>query len=555
MLVKPDSAFNNLNAGTSLTAPFMSSAGLVKNAATGALSGGNQASLTADVSGTLPIANGGTNATSFTQGSVLFMGASGFAEDNTNLFWDDSTDTLTIGNAGNTIATFRSAAGGFSAINFYSDDATETAVKVHGLTGQSGALTVWVNDINTELASVSASGAGSFASLSAADLTALQTGVALYAGLGGRLYSVINPSDPDSGFGKFYVWGSGAGNPDWTTTQYPTTLAVGDLLYASATDKVDRLADVATGQVLVSGGVNTAPAWSASPSLTDITAATFTTTGTNSHLKGNANPALFAASAVNTYTTAVIRGAASQSANLTEWQDSGSNVLSSVGPDGRVVLGPTLDAATGNEYGMQINTTVNKATSGTAYGLQINVTDTASPGALYPLEVNSGGSYKLRVDEYGYVYASSFYFNSSAIYFINAQYLSTIGGYLFRYGTNVTSGNCYSFEPTNGTEAMTASSGTQAFVQLAPIYNQSGTAAGTDLLVNRTETAVGSGAQLLMDLQVGSTSKFNVANDGGVFVPAIKSGATQGGAGAAAGELWKTASHATLPDNVVMIGV
>lgn len=35
----------------------------------------------------------------------------------------------------------------------------------------------------------------------------------------------------------------------------------------------------------------------------------------------------------------------------------------------------------------------------------------------------------------------------------------------------------------------------------------------------------------------------------------IKSGATQAGAGAAANEVWKTASHATLPDNVLMIGV
>lgn len=35
----------------------------------------------------------------------------------------------------------------------------------------------------------------------------------------------------------------------------------------------------------------------------------------------------------------------------------------------------------------------------------------------------------------------------------------------------------------------------------------------------------------------------------------MKSGATQAGASASAGELWKTASHATLPDNVVMIGV
>ena len=38
-------------------------------------------------------------------------------------------------------------------------------------------------------------------------------------------------------------------------------------------------------------------------------------------------------------------------------------------------------------------------------------------------------------------------------------------------------------------------------------------------------------------------------------ISTIKSGATQVGAGAAAGEVWKTASHATLPDDVLMIGV
>ncbi len=43
--------------------------------------------------------------------------------------------------------------------------------------------------------------------------------------------------------------------------------------------------------------------------------------------------------------------------------------------------------------------------------------------------------------------------------------------------------------------------------------------------------------------------------DGGVLITVIKSGATQGASGAVADELWKTASHATLPDNVLMIGV
>jgi hypothetical protein len=41
----------------------------------------------------------------------------------------------------------------------------------------------------------------------------------------------------------------------------------------------------------------------------------------------------------------------------------------------------------------------------------------------------------------------------------------------------------------------------------------------------------------------------------GVYMYDLKSGATQAGAGAVASELWITASHATLPDNVLMIGV
>ena len=47
-----------------------------------------------------------------------------------------------------------------------------------------------------------------------------------------------------------------------------TTYAIGDLIYASAATTLARLADVATGQVLTSGGVGVAPAWSAAPVLT-----------------------------------------------------------------------------------------------------------------------------------------------------------------------------------------------------------------------------------------------------------------------------------------------
>lgn len=51
-----------------------------------------------------------------------------------------------------------------------------------------------------------------------------------------------------------------------------SSYAVGDLLYASATTTLSKLADVAAGSVLVSGGVGVAPAWSVSPSATTYTA-------------------------------------------------------------------------------------------------------------------------------------------------------------------------------------------------------------------------------------------------------------------------------------------
>ena len=66
-----------------------------------------------------------------------------------------------------------------------------------------------------------------------------------------------------------------------------------------------------------------------------------------------------------------------------------------------------------------------------------------------------------------------------------------------------------------GEGTSTATSGTISRFAITPTYNQaSGTAANTDLLINRTQTAVGSGAQRLIDAQVGSVSQFSVTNGG-----------------------------------------
>jgi len=54
--------------------------------------------LTTGVTGTLPVANGGTGASTFTTGSVVFAGASGtYTQDNANLFYNNSTKRFGIG--------------------------------------------------------------------------------------------------------------------------------------------------------------------------------------------------------------------------------------------------------------------------------------------------------------------------------------------------------------------------------------------------------------------------------------------------------------------------
>ena len=50
-----------------------------------------------DIKPPVSVANGGTGAISFTQGSLIFMGVSVFSEDNSNLFWDDTNNRLGIG--------------------------------------------------------------------------------------------------------------------------------------------------------------------------------------------------------------------------------------------------------------------------------------------------------------------------------------------------------------------------------------------------------------------------------------------------------------------------
>ncbi len=94
-----------------------------------------------------------------------------------------------------------------------------------------------------------------------------------------------------------------------TTNTYPNTATAGDILYASASNVIGNLAAVATGQVLASAGTSTAPAYTATPTLTSITldtALTLANGGTgattltqNGVLYGNGTSAIKATTQLN----------------------------------------------------------------------------------------------------------------------------------------------------------------------------------------------------------------------------------------------------------------
>jgi hypothetical protein len=177
-------------------------------------------------------------------------------------------------------------------------------------------------------------------------------------------------------------------------------------------------------------------------------------------------------------------------------------------PTSKIHGDDTLNAATGNEIAYELDYTVNKATSGNDTGLLINKIDTNSPGTSNIIELQVGGSPQFFVRDNGTTFAN--YIDTQSIKSnANNTTLAVQSGRTFSVADN-------SIE-TNGT--FTNTTGSSAGFVIQPTYNQtSGDGANTDLLINRTETAVGSGVQLIIDAQVGGSSKFSIDNSGNVMI-------------------------------------
>lgn len=279
--------------------------------------------LATHVSGTLPVANGGTGtATAFTAGSVVFAGASGtYSQDNANFFYDDTNNYLGLGTAapntrlvvvsptqtilpagslpagtdlyvvgadaantritqdafgtGNYPAYTGRASRGTSASPTASqtnDDLAQFTGRGYGATGFAGSSTGILAFHAAENFTDTAQGTYASILLAATGATSAverwRFGPAGQLGIGGATYGTS---------GQVLTSGGASAAPTWSlvslsssvTGTLPvgnggtglTTYTTGDLVYASGSTTLASLPDVATGNALISGGVGVAPSW------------------------------------------------------------------------------------------------------------------------------------------------------------------------------------------------------------------------------------------------------------------------------------------------------
>jgi len=195
--------------------------------------------LTTHVSGTLPIANGGTGTTATAYCSLT----------------SNVTGTLPAANGGTGLASYAVGdllyASGSTAISALADVATGSAL----ISGGVGVAPSWGKvGLATHVSGtlpIANGGTGS-TSTTYCSLTTNVTGTLPIANGGTGSTSTAYCSLTTNVTGTLPATNGGTGNTSYT---------IGDLLYASGSTTLSKLADVATGNTLISGGVGVAPSW------------------------------------------------------------------------------------------------------------------------------------------------------------------------------------------------------------------------------------------------------------------------------------------------------
>ncbi|NDD52666.1 hypothetical protein EBZ39_02095 [bacterium] len=160
------------------------------------------------------------------------------------------------------------AATGYTPILLYSSSTASTAPSAGNLTNSTLGSELAINITDGKLFYKDNANAVQVIGWKTTPTTAGGTGLTSYT-TGDLLYFATGTTLSKLGIGTAdYVMTSSGTAPQWSqflkakaggTGQ--TSFAVGDLLYADTTTTLAKLADVATGNALISGGVGVAPSW------------------------------------------------------------------------------------------------------------------------------------------------------------------------------------------------------------------------------------------------------------------------------------------------------
>ena len=264
------------------------------------------------LAGTLGTANGGTNLTSFTSGGALYATSTSVLTTGTLPVASGGTG-LTAGTSGGVLAYTASGTLASSATLtafgvVYGGGAgvvpASTAAGVNGqvLQANTGSAPTWGTTYAGTVTSVGQTFTGGLIAVSGSPVTTSGTLALTVAGVSGGIPYFSSTSTwassaaltanalmigggvgatpatlPSLGTTTTVLHGNASGAPTFgavsLTADVSGTLpatnggtgqsvyAVGDILYASTTTALSKLADVATGNALISGGVSTAPSW------------------------------------------------------------------------------------------------------------------------------------------------------------------------------------------------------------------------------------------------------------------------------------------------------
>jgi hypothetical protein len=269
-------------------------------------------------------------------------------------FNNNATGTLTItDNAGATVGTV--ASGGAANIALLSNATVGGTWDVHAFIPES---VTWGTNALALGSTVITGGTWNGGTITSAYGG---TGLTTFTAANNALYST---SASALAAGTLPVAAGGTGNASYT---------VGDLLYASTTTALSKLADVATGNALISGGVGVAPSYGKIGLTTHVSGTLPTANGGTGLTSFTANGVVYASS-----TSALATGSA-----LT-FDGTNLGIGASIVAGRRVSVGGSLTGATGS-YGILNNLTIQPDVTSTAFMTASQASTASNGGTPYTI--------------------------------------------------------------------------------------------------------------------------------------------------------------------------